>query len=88
MSSHLSPEDIDLADLAETLEGSLTNIPVAGYVEGKTALRDMVVSELCCSELEAEQVVDTMVASGFLRFSGDPLGPSDDGVWRVDSHAS
>jgi hypothetical protein len=88
MSSRLTPEDIDLADLAETLASSLENAPAAGYVEGKTALRDIVLNELDCSALEAEQVVDTLVASGFLRFSGDPRGPSDDGVWRVDSDAS
>jgi len=87
MSSHLSPEDIDLADLAETLAGPLTRAPAAGFVEGKTTLRDLVIAELQCSVLQAEQLVDTMVASGFLRFSGDPRGPSDDGVWRVDLSA-
>ena len=81
------PEDVDLAVLAEYLAGLIASAPAAGYVEGKTTLRGLVLAELRCSELEAEQVVDTMVAQGFLRYSGDPQGPSDDGVWRVDPSA-
>jgi hypothetical protein len=81
------PEDVDLADLADALDRELEGSTPAGYVEGKTALRDLVVGLLECSELEAEQVVDTMVARGFLRFSGDPSAPIDDGVWRVDANA-
>jgi hypothetical protein len=36
------------------------------------------------SELEAEELIDTMVSRGFLRFSGDPSGSSPAGFWRVD----
>jgi len=79
------PEEVDLADLAESLERELAGNTPVGYSEGKTALRDMVVSLLESSELEAEQVVDTMVARGFLRFTGDPTAPVDDGVWQVDT---
>jgi hypothetical protein len=79
------PEDVDLADLTEALERELDGNAPVGYAEGKTALRDLVVGLLECSELEAEQVVDTMVARGFLRFSGDPSAPIDDGLWSVDT---
>lgn len=82
-----SPEDIDLADLAESLERELGGRAPVGYVEGKTALRDLVVQLLRCSELEAEKVVDTMDARGFLSFTGDPGAPVDDGVWLIDSTA-
>lgn len=78
------PEDVDLADLAEDLVRELGGTAPAGYVEGKTNVRDIVVGLLACSELESEQVVDTMIARGFLRFTGDPLAPSDVGVWEVD----
>lgn len=81
------PEDVDLADVTESLERELSGSSPVGYAEGKTTLRDLVVALLQCSELEAEQVVDTMVARGFLRFSGDPSAPVDDGVWSVDTSA-
>lgn len=78
------PEEIDLAVLAASMVQAFAGSPPAGYVEGKTALRDWVVSRLDCSELEAEQIVDTMVARGFLRFTGDPGASLDDGVWQLE----
>lgn len=79
------PEEIDLADVAGTVQrGLLGSSPVMGFAEGKTVLRDQVVELLGCSELEAEELVDTMVARGFFRFSGDPGSPVDDGIWRIE----
>ena len=80
----LIPEDVDLADLAQALQAELAGGDVVGYLEGRTALRDYVVGVLSSSELEAEELIDTMVSRGFLRFSGDPRGSSPAGVWRVD----
>jgi len=80
----LYPEDVDLAELAQALQAELAGAPVAGYLEGRTALRNFVMNALSSSELEAEELIDTMVSRGFLRFSGDPHGSSPAGVWRVD----
>lgn len=77
------PQDVDLADLASSLERALGRLSPPGYREGKTTFRDLVVRELQCSELEAELVVDTMVERGFLRFTGDPAAPVEVGVWRI-----
>ena len=79
------PEEIDLAELASTIRRELVGFsPIVGYAEGKTVLRDRVVTLLDCSELEAEELVDTLVARGFLRFSGDPSLPIDDGTWQIE----
>ena len=82
--SKLYPEDVDLADLAQSLQAELDGGTVPGYLEGRTALRDYVMIALDSSELEAEELIDTMVSRGFLRFSGDPSGSSPAGAWRVD----
>jgi hypothetical protein len=80
----IHPEEVDLAELAQALQSELVGESVAGYLEGRTALRDQVVTVLHSSELEAEELIDTMVSRGFLRFSGDPSGSSPAGFWRVD----
>jgi hypothetical protein len=49
-----------------------------GYLDGRTALRDAVVEELRCSELEAEEIVDTLVARGFAHYEGNPAASIDD----------
>jgi hypothetical protein len=67
------PEAVDLASTANALKETL-GPSVAGSVVGRTRVRDEVVRRLGCSELEAEQVVDTMVARGFLIQSRTPDG--------------
>jgi hypothetical protein len=37
-----------------------------------------VAEELNCSELEAEEIVDTLVERGFARYQGDPAAALDD----------
>ena len=37
-------------------------------LEGKTVLKEATMSLLSCSELDAENVVDTLVARGFAQF--------------------
>jgi len=49
-----------------------------GYLPGRTALRDAVVDHLECSQLQAEEVVDTMIVQGFLRYEGAPASEIDD----------
>jgi hypothetical protein len=75
----LSVEDIDLAELVASLRGRFAGASPVGYLTGRTTLRDAVAAELACSELEAEEIVDTLVAHGFVRYEGDPQAPLDDG---------
>jgi hypothetical protein len=63
----MTPEDIDLAAMTRTLQKSV-RAPWASYIVGKSALRDAVAETLRCSLAEAEQVVDTLEARGFVRF--------------------
>jgi hypothetical protein len=76
--SRLPVEDVDLAALTEGLRRRFSEVPPVGYLEGRTALRDAVQSALACSQLEAEDLVETLVARGFVRYEGDPLGALDD----------
>ena len=76
-------EDLDLAQLSACLRERLAGASPAGYLDGRTALRDAVADELQCSQLEAEEIVDTLVARGFARYEGDPAAAVDDerGWW-------
>ncbi len=78
MVSHITVEDVDLAQLTGALRSRLAGSPPAGYLVGRTALRDAVTDELHCSELEAEEIVDTLVSRGFVRYQGDPAAEIDD----------
>jgi hypothetical protein len=74
----LSLEDLDLAELTRCLRERLAGSPPTGYLIGRTALRDAVTDELECSELVAEEIVDTLVARGFVRYQGDPTAEIDE----------
>jgi hypothetical protein len=74
-----SVEDVDLAELTASLRARFAGAPPAGYLDGRTVLRDAVVEQLECSTLEAEEIVDTLVARGFVRYQGDPAAALDDG---------
>lgn len=74
----ISLEDLDLAELTRSLRERLAGCPPVGYLVGRTALRDAVTDELSCSELLAEEIVDTLVARGFVRYQGDPTAEGDD----------
>ncbi len=71
-------EEVDLAELTACLRTRFAGAAPAGYLVGRTALRDAVTDELECSELEAEEIVDTLVARGFVRYQGDPAAAIDD----------
>jgi hypothetical protein len=75
----LAVEDIDLAQLTAALRTRFGGVGPVGYLDGRTALRDAVAEELVCSTLEAEEIVDTLVARGFARYEGDPSAALDDG---------
>jgi hypothetical protein len=77
-------EEIDLAELVAALRARFAGDVPAGYLDGRTALRDAVAERLGCSALEAEAIVDTLVARGFVRYLGDPAAALDDGRgWSV-----
>jgi hypothetical protein len=80
-----SPEDVDLATLATCLAGRFARDPPRGYVVGRSALRNAVADELHCSDLEAENLVDTMLGRGFLRFEGSATQRVDtlESVWKI-----
>jgi hypothetical protein len=66
MCPQLDPESIDLATLSASLRRAC-GPALAGAVVGRTRIRDEVVHQLCCSELEGELLVDTMIGRGFIR---------------------
>lgn len=74
----VSLEDLDLEELTRSLRERLAGSPPAGYLVGRTALRDAVTDELHCSELMAEEIVDTLVSRGFVRYEGNPAAAGDD----------
>ena len=76
-------EEIDLAALAEKLDAALEGCPAEGFVRGRTVIRDWVVEHFNCSELAAEELVDTMIGRGFLRFSGNETGSASPDAWVV-----
>jgi competence protein ComEC len=86
--SDVAIDDVDLADLAERIRRHIpANEPPVGYLRGRSYFRDVVVHELGCSELEAEELVDSLEMNGYLRFEGDPSVRSRaESRWDIDSH--
>lgn len=69
----MSIEEYDLAEVAERIRRHIpANEPPVGYLRGRSYFRDVLTSELGISDLEAEQLVDTLELHGYLRFLGDP----------------
>ena len=66
------PDGTDLEDLRRRLATQFESMPPVGYVRGKGALRAAVIGILECSELEAEDLVDTLESRGLIRYEGDP----------------
>ncbi len=60
-------EEIDLAALSHRLRERLGHL-CDDYLDGRRVIRDAIAEELACSELEAEDLTDTLEARGFLRF--------------------
>jgi competence protein ComEC len=86
--TEVSLEDIDLMDLAERIRRHIPiGEPPVGYLRGRSYFRDVIVHELGCSELEAEDLVDTLEMNGYLRFEGDPsIRSRAESRWEVDPH--
>lgn len=81
-------ESIDLEELARLIGRHVPpNEPPVGYLRGKSYFRDVLTHALNCSDLEAEELVDTLEANGYLRFEGDPSERSvADSRWKIDPH--
>lgn len=71
---------VDLSALAAQLAEVLGKSELGGPIVGRTVLRDAVVQALDCSQLQAEQLVDTMVGRNLLVFDRE-VGEA--GVWRI-----
>jgi hypothetical protein len=82
----VTPEEIDLDELRRRLAEWFQGEGPAGYVPGKSALRAAVVALLECSELEAEELIDTLESRLLIRYEGDPAAEVDDleRRWRFD----
>ncbi|HEX3595064.1 MAG TPA: hypothetical protein VHU80_08185 [Polyangiaceae bacterium] len=65
MPTRFDPELVDLAEVTERLR-VLCGSVVEGSIVGRTRLRDAALAELGCSELESEELVDTLIVRGFV----------------------
>ncbi len=83
----LIPEEIDLGVLRRQLQDRFGDLPPAGYIRGKTALRDAVAQILKCSQVEAEQLVDTLETRGLIHYGGARRDGVDDleSTWILDA---
>jgi hypothetical protein len=80
-------DEIDLNQVSERLHQAFDHFPPSGYLQGKTAMRNALEEALHCSELQAEEMVDTLELRGFIRFDGDPSAPAEvDSAWTIEMH--
>ena len=86
MADWQSIEEVDLEQVSERLRNLFEHHPPQGYLRGKTALRNAVEESLHCSELEAEEMIDTLESRGFHRFDGNPSERSEaDSTWIIET---
>jgi hypothetical protein len=82
------PEDLDLQQLTADLKNALGPGEPVGYLRGKSLMRNVLVDLKGFSELEAEELIDTLELRGFLRFLGDTTERSvADAHWDISPHA-
>lgn len=78
------PEDLDLEQLTRQLIEVLGSAEPKGYLRAKAQMRDALVLARGFSELEAEELIDTLELRGFLRFLGDTSERSQaDSRWEI-----
>jgi hypothetical protein len=81
-------DDLDLRQLASDLKVLVGHGEAVGYLRGKSLMRNLLVERKGFSELEAEELIDTLEMQGFLRFLGDPSERSvADAPWEITPHA-
>ena len=78
-------ERIDLGDLARMIQRHIPQgEPPVGYLRGRSYFRDVIAHELRCSDMQAEQLVDTLEMNGYLHFEGNPSERSvADSRWEI-----
>ncbi len=81
-------ERIDLEELARMIKRHIPpGDPPVGYLRGRSYFRDVITHALQCSDMEAEQLVDTLEMNGYLHFTGDPSERSHaDSRWDIVTH--
>lgn len=81
------PEDVDLQQLTLELKSALGPGEPVGYLRGKALMRNLLVQLKGFSQLEAEDIIDTLEMQGYLRFLGDPTERSvADAPWEISPH--
>ncbi|MDC0715010.1 hypothetical protein POL68_41560 [Stigmatella sp. ncwal1] len=81
------PDDLDLRQLTADIKAALGPGEPVGYLRGKSVMRNLLVDRKGYSELEAEELIDTLELNGFLRFLGDPSERSvADSQWEISPH--
>lgn len=81
-------DDLDLQQLTAELKSALGPGEPVGYLRGKSLMRNVLVDMKGFSELEAEELIDTLELRGFLRFLGDTTERSvADAQWEISPHA-
>lgn len=78
-------EGFDLREVARLIQRHIpVGEPPVGYLRGRSYFRDVLTHELDCSEMEAEELVDTLEMNGYLHFDGNPSEPSvADSRWEI-----
>lgn len=81
----LSIEEIDLPWLAQALKRRFGGRLAVGYLDGKTILRDAVAAQISCSDVQAEELVETLELHGLIRFPRyfDETHPQEGAAWEL-----
>jgi hypothetical protein len=81
------PESVDLGRVTQRLHDLFQHDPLLGYLHGKTAMRNALEDTFQISELDAEELLDTMESRGFIHFDGDPTSESEvEASWEIEMH--
>jgi hypothetical protein len=83
-----SIEQLDLAQLAIVLRRRFGRHLFAGYLNGKTLMRDALEELLSCSDSMAEELVETLELQGYLRFPhlADDTHPATRQSWIIGAN--
>ena len=77
-------ENLDLQEVTQQLRAALGDAEPTGYLRGKALMRNALVHARGFSELEAEELIDTLELRGYLKFLGDPSERSEaDSRWEI-----
>lgn len=80
-------DDLDLQALTEDLKGMVHHHGPVGYLRGKSLMRDLLVEKKGFSQLDAEDLIDTLEMQGYLHFLGNTSERSEtDSPWEIKPH--